>query len=143
MNVGIDLSTSYSSISILNKEGKAEPVNVSTGISLFGDKYSLPLAVFVENRKLMVGQAAIVSRMKNLENFKCEFKRDLGQNIPYRLGEMQLMPDDLYRKIFIHLKLCAEQNEGKSIELACITHQANYIDRKMELVINTSKKAGI
>jgi len=143
MKVGIDLGTSYSSISILNKEGKAEPVNVSTGISVFGDNYSLPSAVFAENGKLIVGQAAIVSRMKNLENFKSEFKRDLGQNIPYQLGEMQLMPDDLYRELFIHLKKCAEQYAGESIQLACITHPANYNDRKKVLVINAAKKAGL
>jgi len=143
MKVGIDLGTSYSSISILSKEGKPEPVNVSTGISVFGDNYSLPSAVYAENGKLIVGQAAIVSRMRNLGNFKSEFKRDLGQNIPYRLGEMQLMPDDLYRELFIHLKKCAEQFTGDAIELACITHPANYNDRKKELLVKAANKAGL
>ena len=40
MNVGIDIGTSYSSICILNQDGNAEPVHVSTGMSVFGDNYS-------------------------------------------------------------------------------------------------------
>ncbi|MGV8134417.1 MAG: Hsp70 family protein [Mangrovibacterium sp.] len=143
MNVGIDLGTSYSSICIINKEGKPEPVHVSTGLSIWGDNYSLPSAVFAENGKLIVGQAAMVSRMKNLENFKSGFKRDLGQDIPYSLGDMKLMPQDLYRELFIHLKKCAEEYAGEPVDLACITHPANYNSRKKELIINAAKKAGI
>lgn len=143
MKVGIDLGTSYSSISIINKEGKPEPVHVSTGMSVWGDNYSLPSAVFADNGKLLVGQAAMVSRMKNLENFKSEFKRDLGQEVPYYLGDMKLLPQDLYRELFVHLKKCAEEYAGEPIEQACITHPANYNGRKKELIINAAKKAGL
>ena len=143
MKVGIDLGTSYSSICIINKEGKAEPVYVKTDISVFGDNYSLPSAVYIDHGNIIVGQAAINSRMKNPENFKSEFKRDLGQDITYYLDNRQLLPQDLYREVFSHLKQCAESHAGESIELACITHPANYNDRKKELVKTAAKKAGI
>ena len=143
MKAGIDLGTSYSSICIINHEGKAEPVYVKTDISVFGDNYSLPSAVYIDHGNIIVGQAAINSRMKNPENFKSEFKRDLGQDIPYYLDNRQLLPQDLYREVFSHLKQCAESYAGESIELACITHPANYNDRKKELVKTAAKKAGI
>lgn len=143
MKVGIDLGTSYSSISILNKEGKPEPINVSTGISVFGDNYSLPSAVYVDQGKIIVGQAAIQSRMRKPENFKSEFKRDLGQDIPYNLGGLQLLPQDLYKELFIHLKTCAEKHTGEAVNSACITHPANYNNRKKDLIVSAAKAAGI
>ncbi len=144
MIVGIDIGTSYSSISILKKDGTAEPVHVSTGMSIFGDNYSLPSAVYVEDTKISIGQAALQNRQKKPENFKSEFKRDLGQEIPYTLGNLQLLPEDLYKELFIHLKKCAEDaNEGQKIELACITHPANYNDRKKKLVKVAANKAGL
>ncbi len=143
MNLGIDIGTSYSSICILNKDGKAEPVYVRTGPSIFGDNYSLPSAVFVENGKISVGQAAMTSRLKAPENFKSEFKRDLGQEIPYTLGNQQFLPQDLYKELFIHLKKCAESYAGQGIDFACITHPANYNDRKKELLKLAAKKAGL
>jgi molecular chaperone DnaK (HSP70) len=143
MKAGIDLGTSYSSISIINKDGKPEPVKVSNGVSVFGDSYSLPSAVYADNDKITVGQAALVDRMRNPENFKCEFKRDLGQEIPYSLGNKQFYPQDLYREIFIYLKKCAEEYTGEIIEFACITHPANYNERKKKLVYEAAKTAGI
>jgi len=143
MRVGIDLGTSYSSISILNKDGKPEPVHVSTGMSVYGDNYSLPSAVYIEQGKIIVGQAAIQSRMRKPENFKSEFKRDLGQHIPYTIGEIQLLPQDLYKELFIHMKNCAEKYSGEIVDSACITHPANYNSYKKELIISAAKAAGI
>ncbi|MBP1673662.1 MAG: Heat shock protein 70, partial [Bacteroidetes bacterium] len=143
MRVGIDLGTSYSSISILNKDGNPEPINVSTGMSVFGDNYSLPSAIYIDQGKIIVGQAAIQSRMRNPENFKSEFKRDLGQEIPYNIGDMQLLPQDLYKELFIHMKNCAEKYSGEIVDSACITHPANYNSHKKELIISAAKAAGI
>ncbi len=62
MIISIDIGTSYSTVCLLNAEGKAEPVETSTGISIYGSKYSLPSAVFVEeDGKVLVGQAAIAN----------------------------------------------------------------------------------
>ena len=48
MIVSIDIGTSYSSVCILGKDGRAVPVDVSTGTCMYGGKYSLPSAVFVD-----------------------------------------------------------------------------------------------
>ena len=91
MIVSIDIGTSYSSICILGQDGKAVPVDISTGASMYGSKYSLPSAVFVdESGNILVGQAAMNSRKRAPENFRMEFKRDLGQNIPIILGSREV-----------------------------------------------------
>ena len=50
----------------------------------------LPSAVFVdENGNILVGQAAMNSRKRIPQNFRMEFKRDLGQDIPVILGKRE------------------------------------------------------
>ena len=145
MIVGIDIGTSYSSICVLKPDGHAEPVYVSTGVSIYGNEFSLPSAVFVnENGNILVGQAACALRFKKPENFKNEFKRDFGQDKPYQIGNRQLLPHDLYREIFIHLKSCIEKLDStKPIEKAWITHPASYNSGRKQLLVKAANRAGI
>lgn len=65
MTISIDVGTSNSSVFYLDGEGKPQPVNVRTGMSMYGGDYSLPSAVFVEpGGNILVGQAAMNSRKK-------------------------------------------------------------------------------
>jgi TPR repeat protein/actin-like ATPase involved in cell morphogenesis len=144
LTVGIDIGTSFSSISILDQDGKAQPVKVANGTGVFGDSYSMPSAVFIDqNENILIGQLAVSARMKNPSCFKGEFKRDLGQQIPYNLGGLQLMPEDLYKEYFIHFKRCAEAAAGEKISKAYITYPANFGKRKRELVEYAAKLAGL
>lgn len=69
MIVSIDIGTSYSSMCILEGGGTPQPVDIGTGISIYGNKYSLPFAVYVEDDgKILVGQSAMNSRKKNPRN---------------------------------------------------------------------------
>lgn len=98
LKVGIDIGTSYSSIAIIGDDGVAEPVKVANEPSAFGDSYSMPSAVFVDDKgNIVIGQIAMSSKRKKPSSFKSEFKRDLGQDIPYNLGPLQLLPEDLYK----------------------------------------------
>ena len=93
MIVSIDIGTSYSSICILGPDGKARPVDVSTGASMFGSKYSLPSAVFVEdNGNILVGQAAMNSRRHKPQNFHKEFEAQFGRGDSLPSGRAQLPP---------------------------------------------------
>lgn len=144
LTVGIDIGTSYSSISILGKDGRAEAVKISNGSCIYGDSYSMPSAIFVEdNGEISIGQIAVSSKMRNPSMFKWEFKRELGTDIPYIFGNVHLLPEDCYKEIFIHLKNCAERVTGDKIEKAFITYPANYGKRKVDLVKLAAKKAGI
>ena len=83
MIISIDIGTSYSSMSMLGPDGKATPVAIGEDGTVWGSKYSLPTAVFVEeNGTMLVGQAAMRNRMRVPQNFRMEFKRNLGEMIP-------------------------------------------------------------
>ncbi len=144
MIISIDIGTSYSSVCMKNKEGKSEPVETSTGISIYGSKYSLPSAVFVEeDGNILVGQAAMNSRKKKPQNFRSEFKRDLGQNIPIVLGNRSFLPEELYTEMFRHMAACAQKSGTGNIEKAFITYPASYGKSKREKIQQAAKNAGL
>ncbi len=144
MIISIDIGTSYSSVCMKNKEGKAEPVETSTGISIYGSKYSLPSAVFVEeDGNILVGQAAMNSRRRMPQNFRSEFKRDLGQNIPIVLGNRSFLPEELYAEMFRHMAACAQKSGTGNIEKAFITYPASYGKSKREKIQQAAKNAGL
>ena len=119
MIVSIDIGTSYSSVCMLGPDGKVYPVDISTGASMFGSKYSLPSAVFVEESgNVLVGQAAMNSRKHKPQNFRMEFKRNLGEDIPILLGEHSFKPEELYTELFRHMKACAEKVTAETIDKA-------------------------
>ena len=144
MIVSIDIGTSYSSICVLNPEGKPQAVDISTGASMYGSKYSLPSAVFAEeNGNLLVGQAAMNSRKHKPQNFRAEFKRNLGESIPILLGDSSYLPEDLYTALFRHMKACAEKTVGESIGKAYLTYPASFGRLKKEKILSAAKAAGL
>lgn len=144
MIVSIDIGTSYSSICYLGPDGKIQPVDISTGTSMFGNSYSLPSAVFAEeDGEIELGQAAYNDRIRIPQNFRDEFKRNLGENIPIWLGEQKFLPEELYTLFFRHMKACAEKVGGESVERAYITYPAAYGKNKKDKIVAAAKAAGL
>ena len=144
MIVSIDIGTSYSSICMLGPDGKAHPVDISTGASMFGSKYSLPSAVFVEDDgNILVGQAAMNSRKHKPQNFHKEFKRDLGQDIPVLLGGRSFKPEELYTELFRHMKERAEKLTEEPIDRAYLTYPASYGKQRREKLCAAANAAGL
>ncbi len=143
-HIGIDIGTSYSSVCILNENGQPERVKIATGTGVYGDSFSLPSAVFLEeDGRLLLGQAAFASRMRAPQNFKAEFKRDLGQTTPYLLGGLQYMPEDLYKEFFIYIKKCVEDYTYAIVSSATVTYPAMFNDNKKKLIEKAAKAAGL
>jgi len=144
MIVSIDIGTSYCSICIMGPDAKPYPVDIGTGASMFGSRYSLPSAVFVEdNGNVLVGQAAMNSRKLKPQNFRMEFKRDLGGEVPILLGERSFLPEELYTELFRHMKKCAEKVGKEAIDLVYLTHPASYGKARKEKLYEAAKAAGL
>ncbi len=146
MIIGIDIGTSYSSVCMLGKNGEAVPVDIATGLG-YGDKYSLPSAVFLEEKQgdntLLIGQAAMNSRAIKPSRFRMEFKRLLGQKFPVMLGESQFMPEEFYTEFFRHMKKCVEKiSIDKNIDMAYITYPASFDKVKKEKIEWAAHMAG-
>ena len=144
MIVSIDIGTSYSSICMLGPDGKAHSVDIGTGTSMFGSKYSLPSAVFVEdNGNVLVGQAAMNSRKRKPQNFRMEFKRNLGENIPILLGNHSFRPEELYTELFRHMKTRAEEVGGELVEKTFLTYPASYRKQRRDKLCAAANAAGL
>ena len=144
MVVSIDIGTSYSSISALGPDGKAHPVEIGTGASMFGSKFSLPSAVFVEeNGEILVGQAAVNQKKLAPARFRMEFKRNLGEAVPIVLGNKSFLPEQLYTELIRHMKREAEKTGEDSIECAYMTFPASYGKAKKDKLIGAARAAGL
>lgn len=144
MIVSIDIGTSYSSLSMIGPEGKPVPVTIGEGGTAWGDKFSLPSAVFLEeNGNILVGQAAMRSRLRKPDCFRMEFKRNLGEDTPLLLGGRSFRVEELYTELLLHMKACVKKTTGEDIELAYLTCPATYRKDKKERLISAAKAAGL
>lgn len=142
MKIGIDLGTSYSSVAA-EVNGKIEMIRVATGAGAFGDSFSIPTAAYVDNGRILLGQAAMSKRKLSPSCFKGEFKRDLGTTTPFILGEEEYLPEQLYTEFFLYFKNQAIEQTGEKIEKVYITHPANYGNSKKRLVEKAANNAGL
>ena len=144
MIVSIDIGTSNSSICMMGADGNIVSLDVSTGASIYGDKHSLPSAVFVEDSgNLVLGQAAMNNRMLKPQNFRAEFKRNLGEKYPIVLGSRSFLPEELYTEFFRYLVSCVRKLTNEPIELAYLTYPATYGTSKKEKIVAAAKAAGL
>ena len=96
-----------------------------------------------DNGNILVGQAAMNSRRHKPQNFHKEFKRNLGEEIPFLLGERSFRPEELYTELFRHMKLRAEKLTGEPIEKAYLTYPASYGAKRREKLCSAAKAAGL
>jgi len=109
--------------------------------------YSFPSSIYLtEGGEVLVGQAAENNRMLDIRRYQREFKRDLGMNEPYQIGENSLFPQDLISAVLQKLKIEAEKIVaalGKgAIENVVITVPATYQQYKRSLMEKAAEVAG-
>ena len=139
--LGIDFATSYSSMATI-ENGKPVAIKTTTTAG-FGDNYSMPTAVYVEGSgNILVGQAAEMKRVLDPGRYKNEFKRDLGQVIPFLLGDKRYLPEDLCAEILRYFRETAAASLGEPAEQVVITHPANFSNQKREMLRKAAMKAG-
>ena len=140
--LGIDFGTSYSSMATIEND---KPVAIKTTTATgFGDNYSMPTAVYVEESAvILVGQAAEIKRGIDPGRYKSEFKRELGQNTPFILGERHFLPEELCAEIFKYFRETAVTQLGGPAEKVVITHPANFSNQKLEKLRKAALKAGL
>ena len=144
MIVSIDIGTSYSSMSMIGPDGKPVSVAIGEDGTVWGSKTLLPSAVFVEdNGNILVGQAAMRSRLRKPDCFRMEFKRNLGEDTPLLLGGRSFRVEELYTELLLHMKACVKKITDEDIELAYLTCPATYRKDKKERLISAAKAAGL
>lgn len=139
MRLGIDFGTTSSRASLQMGNTLAavkDPMKQ-------GDTF--PSSVFLtEKGEVLIGHAAERQRMKALDRYQREFKRDLGTKVPYRLGDRAMLPEHLIAEILRKLKSEADQMVGDRAPLASVvlTVPATYQELKRELMREAARSVG-
>jgi len=141
MRLGIDFGTCNSSAALLldgTLKRIAEPLK---------HDYCFPSSIFVpEQGEILVGHAAENACQQAPERYCHEFKRDLGSDTPYTLGNRQMLPEELITEVIRKLKVEADKVvKGRGIQPlsdAIITVPATYGKYKRDMMQEAGMAAG-
>ncbi|MUG96841.1 Hsp70 family protein [Scytonema sp. UIC 10036] len=137
MRLGIDFGTCYSSAALL-LDGVLRPIKEPLKLG-----FSFPSSIFVTKQgEIVIGQAAENQHRLDPTRYCREFKRDLGQTVPYQLGNWQFLPEDLISQVIRRLKSEAETMVNSPLTAAIITVPARYQAYKRQMMLKAAKQAG-
>jgi molecular chaperone DnaK (HSP70) len=141
MLIAIDFGTSNSSAALMVNG------NVTLVKEPLKQGYSYPSSVYVsEAGEILVGQAAENNRSRDITRYRREFKRTLGNDEPYLIGDRTLSSEDLVTAVLRKLKQDGDRtiesyNCGKITD-AVITIPATYREYKRKLMVSAGIAAG-
>ena len=134
--IGIDLGTTYSAASTIDDTGRPIIVHNSDG------KNITPSCILLNEKGVLeVGEEARKS-LGVSNNTAGRFKRDMGTNIKYTLGDKEYSPTDLSSVVLKKLVQDAQKTIG-DISQAVVTTPANFANEARDATMEAAKKAGL
>src|SRR5436190_21660890 len=117
--IGIDLGTSNSAASVM-EAGKPVIIPSAEGQTMAGKAFPSSVA-FTKDGQLLVGEPARRQAVTNPDGTAYEFKRKMGTNFKYKLGDKEYTPEQLSAFLLQKIKKDAESYLGTPIAKAVIT----------------------
>jgi len=134
--IGIDLGTTYSAASTIDDTGRPIIVHNSDG------KNITPSCILLNEKGILeVGEEARRS-LGVSNNTAGRFKRDMGTNIKYTLGDKEYSPTELSSVVLKKLVQDAQKTIG-DISQAVVTTPANFANEARDATMEAAKKAGL
>ncbi len=135
--IGIDLGTTNSAVAVW-RDGKAELIPNGLGHVL------TPSAVgLADNGELLVGLAARERQATHPLLTATAFKRYMGSARRTRLGDRELLPEELSALVLRSLKADAEAYLGEAVTEAVITVPAYFNDKQRKATRRAGELAGL
>lgn len=135
--IGIDLGTSNSLAAYWTEEGPALIPNA------FGHFLTPSIVSVDENNEILVGQIAKERLITHPSLTVSTFKRYMGTDKMYQLGNLTLSPEDLSSFILRSLKSDAESFLGEEIDEAVISVPAYFNDAQRKATKRAANLAGL
>ena len=135
--IGIDLGTTNSLASVW-KDGRIQLIPNS-----FGEYLTPSVVSFGDDGEVFVGKIAREMLVTRPERTFREFKRDMGTDRLYRVGDREYRPEELSAFVLRRLKEDAEAFLGESVTEAVISVPAYFNDDKRCATKNAGKLAGL
>jgi molecular chaperone DnaK len=135
--LGIDLGTTFTAAAV-EQGGRAEVVQL-------GDHApQIPSAVFVrEDGSLLVGEAAVRRGAVQPDRLEREFKRRLGDPVPYVLGGQEFTAEQLTARLLRTVVDEVVRKYGGPPERLALTHPANWGAHRRSVLLDAVRLAGV
>lgn len=137
MIIGIDLGTTHSLLAIW-QDGKAKLIPNALGSVLTPSVVSID-----KDGSLLVGQAAKERLISHPEQTASVFKRFMGSQKVYRLGNQRFSAEELSALVLKSLKADAEAYLGEPVTEAVITVPAYFNDHQRQATKHAAQMAGL
>lgn len=137
MIIGIDLGTTHSLLAIW-QDGEAKLIPNALGSVLTPSVVSID-----KDGSLLVGQAAKERLISHPEQTASVFKRFMGSQKVYRLGNQRFSAEELSALVLKSLKADAEAYLGEPVTEAVITVPAYFNDHQRQATKHAAQMAGL
>ena len=139
--IGIDLGTSNSAAAVM-EAGKPAIIPSAEGQTMAGKSFPSYVA-FTKDGQLLVGEPARRQAVTNPEGTAFEFKRKMGTNFKYKLGDKEYTPEQLSAFLLQKIKKDSEAFLGEPVSKAVITVPAYFDDSQRQATKNAGEIAGL
>lgn len=133
--LAVDFGTSYSSAVVVLGE-RLVPVKEPHTHS-----YSFSSAVCRQGERLLVGDPAERRKHRDPVNYRAEFKREFGEDVPIDLGGERYAVTDLVAEVMTALRVQAERVANQPIMDGVLTVPAGYGPLQRELMGTVAQRA--
>lgn len=145
--IGIDLGTTFSAVATIDETGRPKIINNNNKLESYdcgnnhGNITPSCITLFGKESDCRVGQKA--RELLDLGRVAIgRFKRDMGTDKVYKLGDKELSPTDCSAIILNRMRKIAEEEIG-DISSAVVTVPANFTNEAREATMEAAKKAGL
>lgn len=135
--LGIDLGTTYSAISVLDKSG---PFIVPNSI---GERLTPSVVGFTKSGEILVGKKAKRGAVMNVGRTVFSIKRHMGSNYRVTIEGKEYTPQEISGMILQKMKQDAEEYFGEDCAQAVITVPAYFTDAQRQATKDAGEIAGL
>ncbi|MEM2205575.1 MAG: molecular chaperone DnaK [Candidatus Hadarchaeales archaeon] len=139
--IGIDLGTSNSAAAVL-QGGRPVLIPSAEGLTPYGKMFPSYVA-FTPDGQLLVGEPARRQAALNPERTVTGFKRKMGTDYKYKIGDKEYTPQQLSAFLLQKIKRDAEAFLGQEVKKAVITVPAYFNDNQRQATKDAGTIAGL
>ncbi len=139
--IGIDLGTSNSQAAVM-LGGKPTIIPSAEGATVYGKAFPSVVA-FTKEGQLLVGEPARRQAVSNPERTFTAFKRKMGTDFKYKVGDKEYTPQQLSAFLLQKIKRDAEAFLGEKVKKAVITVPAYFNDNQRTATKDAGRIAGL
>ncbi len=140
--IGIDLGTSNSAAAVMEGD-RPSIIPSAEGTTVGGGKAFPSYVAFTKDNQLLVGEPARRQSAINPDNTVSGFKRKMGTNYKYNLGNKEYTPQQLSGFVLQKVKKDAESYLGSPVTEAVVTCPAYFNDNQRQATKDAGEIAGL